>query len=322
MATNVNIYVPNVGEKEALKAILIQKGMVLGLYRTQIIPDGNTVFDTLTELPTGGGRGYAQKALTNVIVEDALAASKWFLSTNSSGKAEGAYDNAVQTWSFNAVDVADGYTYYGVFAYCWVLPFDGGSKEIKVGDTIKGGTSAATGLVTGVCVQSGTWGAGTAAGYLDIMTKTGTFQDGENIYVQGEILTFVAAPTAAGDLYSVGDTFKVTTGGGGGIGTVMTLTGGDNTPVATINVNPGAGGRNYTVGAGKVTAKLVGGGNDALTVEIATLATAAYAVTNTGITADAHKRLLATWALAAGVAISTNGQSFTWDMKLALASGT
>jgi hypothetical protein len=37
MATNLNVYVPNIGEKEQLKAILLQKAMVLGLYKNQII---------------------------------------------------------------------------------------------------------------------------------------------------------------------------------------------------------------------------------------------------------------------------------------------
>jgi len=322
MATNVNVYAPNVGEIEALKAVLLTEGLVLGLYKAQIIPDGNTVIGTLTEMPTGSSRAYVEKELSTDIVEDALTASKWYVSVNSQGKAEGAYHNAALSWAFNGYDVADGNTVYGVFAYTWVLPFDAGSKEIKVGDTVKGATSAATGIVTGVCVQSGSWGAGTAAGYLNIKTKTGTFQNDENIYVVGEIATLVAAPTAAGDTYSVGDLFRLTSGDGRAVGVVLTLTGGDNSPVATIGTVPGYGGRGYAVGTGKVTAKITGGGNDALTVEIATLATAAYAVANTGTNGDALKKLMAVWAFAAGIAITTDGQTLTWDMKLALSSGT
>jgi hypothetical protein len=259
--------------------------------------------------------------LSTDIVEDALAASKWFVYTNGSGRAEGAYSNAVLSFAFNANDVADVNTVQGLFAYTWVLPFDTGTREIKVGDTIKGGTSAATGIVTHVSLQSGTW-AGTAAGYLNIKTKTGTFIDGENIYVVGEIATLVAAPTAAGDVYSVGDLFHITGGDGKAVGVVLSLTGGDNSPVATIGTVPGHGGKGYSLGAGKATTKITGGGNDALTVEVASLATAAYAVTNTGVTADAHKRLIAVWAFASGVLIETDGQTVTWDMKLTLASGT
>lgn len=321
MATNVSIYCPNEGEKEALRAFLQNNALVLGIYRNQVVPSGSTRLSDLTELTTGGGRGYARKELTNEMLATLRTASKWFITLNSLDKAEGQYDTGALTWTFNAVDVADAYTAYGVFAFTWVVPFDAGATEIKVGDTIKGGTSAATGIVTQVTVESGTWAAGTAAGYLNIKTKTGTWVNDENIYVQGQIATFVAAPTAAGDLYSVGDTFKIVqTGADGGVGFVLTLTGGDNTPVATIGVNPGDGGRNYTIGAGKVTAKLTGGGNDALTVEIATLSTAAYAVTNTGVTADAHQRLMAVWALSSGEAIDTNGQTITADVKISMST--
>jgi hypothetical protein len=324
MATNLSVYVPNVGEMEALKAILLTEALVLGLYKTAIIPDGNTVVATLNEMPTGGGRAYAQKELTNDLTEAALAASKWFMYTNPLGKGEGAYHNAPLSWVLNAADLADANTVYGVFAYTWVLPFKEGSREIKVGDTVQA-TSGATGIVTSVCVQSGGWAAGTAAGYLNIKTKTGTFTDGENIWIKGEIATLVASPTAAGDAYSVGDLFKIddaVLAGEGAIGVVLSLTGGDNSPVATIGTVPGAGGRNYTVAAGQDTQKITGGGNDALAVEVASLATAAYAKTNTGVTADAHKKVMAVWPYATGIAITLEGQTITFDLKMALATGT
>jgi hypothetical protein len=234
MATNVNVYIPNVGEKEILKAFLLQKAMILGVYKTQINPDGSMTFNTLDELPTGGGRGYTRKELTNDILLTALAADKYFVKTNSSGRAEAAYNNDVLTWTFTAADVADGNTYYGIFAFCYVMPFDGGVTEIKVGDTVTGHTSGATGVVTGVSLQSGTWGGGDAAGEIDIKTKSGTFQNDEELWVSG----------------------------------------------------------------------------------------AKVAVANTGITADAHKRLLAVWAFPSGIAITKVGQTLTWDHKIALASGT
>ncbi len=317
MATNVNIYVPNSGEKEALKALLLTKGMVLGLYKNQVQPDGNTIFDTLEELTAGGGRSYARKELSNAIVENALAADKWFVSINALGRAEGTYHNAVLSWVFNDVDVADGHTAYGVFAFSWVLPFDAGAKEIKVGDVVKGATSGATGIVTGVCVQSGTWAAGTAAGYLDIMTKTGTFVNDENILVSGEAGTLNATPTAGGTGYALGDLVEISTGGAGARVVVTAAAAG-----VVSSVHLATGGKDYTTGTGKATTKITGAGNDDLTVNIEALASAAYAVTNTGVTADAHKRLLAVWAFAAGQAISQNGFSITWDHKVALASGT
>ena len=77
-------------------------------------------------MPTGGGRGYAPFVLTNDVKEGAAAADMWAMIINASGKAEAAYDNAVQEWTFLAADVADVNTVYGVFGYTLVLPFDAG----------------------------------------------------------------------------------------------------------------------------------------------------------------------------------------------------
>jgi hypothetical protein len=68
------VYIPNESEKEALKAILLQQAMTIGLYKNQIIPDGSTLFATLEELTTGAGYGYAPKVLSNDVKEGAAAA--------------------------------------------------------------------------------------------------------------------------------------------------------------------------------------------------------------------------------------------------------
>ncbi|MDI6752774.1 MAG: hypothetical protein QME78_00080 [Thermodesulfobacteriota bacterium] len=193
------IYVPNVGEKELLKDILLTQALILGLYKNPIIPDGNTTFDTLEELPSGGGRGYAAKALSNVLIVSAAAADKWFVSTNAAGKAEAQYSNAALEWVFAAADVADVNTVYGIFGYTLVLPFDAGSGEIRVGDTVTGLASGATGVATGVVLLSGAW-SGTAAGYLCIKTKTGTFQNDENLQVGG-VTKAVSDTGATGDAH-------------------------------------------------------------------------------------------------------------------------
>lgn len=52
----------------------------------------------------------------------------------------------------------------------------GGTYEIVVGDTITGETSAATAAVTSVTLTSGSWAAGTAAGYLTMASAVGSFQ--------------------------------------------------------------------------------------------------------------------------------------------------
>lgn len=318
MATNVNIYVPNQGEKEALRAILKTKALVMFLYKNAVIGEGATLFESLTEWPADGGRAYARKELSIDLVEDAVAAAKWFLTTNSLGRAEGQYNNAVLSWAFNAVDVADGASVYGVGAFSWMLPFDGGAIEIKVGDKIKGATSGATGIVTGVCLTSGAWGAGTAAGVLDIMTKTGTFQDGENITIVGAIAT-VAVGAAPGTGYAVGDIFGITQAGAAGAKLVVATIGGGGAVTGVVVVN---GGHDFTVANALPTVKLTGGGDNALTINISTLAATVYAVTNTGATADAHKRLMAIWPFSTPLAIASDGQAATWDMKMALATGT
>jgi len=196
----MSVYIPNVGEKEAIKSILMQQALILGLYKNQIIPDGNTIFETLEELPTGGGRGYAAKVMTNDIVEGASVADRWAISINSAGKAEGQYSNAEQQWTFLAADVADGNTVYGVFGYVLVLPFNAGSGEIKVGDTVAGQVSLATGVVTGIAVLSGAWGGSNAAGFMYIKNKTGTFQNGENLQVGG-VTKAVSNTGATGDAH-------------------------------------------------------------------------------------------------------------------------
>jgi hypothetical protein len=317
MATNVSVYVPNQGEKEALRAIIKSKALVLFLYKNPVMGEGTVVFEHLTEWTEGGGGTYARKELSIDIVEDAVAAAKWFLTTNALGRAEGQYNNAVLSWNFNAVDVAYGASVHGVGAFSWVLPFDAGAIEIKVGDKIKGVTSGATGIVTSVCLISGSWGAGTAAGYLDIMTKTGTFQNDENITIVGAIATG-SIGNAPGDGYAVGDIFAVVqAGASGGKGVVTTVNAGAVT--GFVIVDPGTG---YTVGDNKATAKITGAGDDAFTFDVDTLAVTVYAVTNTSATADAHKRLMEFWPFTTPLPIASDGQTATWDMKLALATGT
>ena len=155
----------NVGELEekALKAIINSMAFELGLYKTQIIPDGNTVVGHDFRLPTGSGRTYARKALTNTINESAAAADKWYVSTNSLGRAEGQYGLTAgpQEFTFAAADVADGNTIYGAFAFAWAPPFDSGLAA----GPYQGGrwdqrrdVSEATGVVTAVILLSGTGG--------------------------------------------------------------------------------------------------------------------------------------------------------------------
>lgn len=93
----------------------------------------------------------------------------------------------------------------------------------------------------------------------------------------GLITVLNATPTAGGAGYAVDDTFNITTGGTLATGKVTAATGGVVTAVALTSSGSG-----YTTGTGKATAKTSGGGNDALTVNITTVAnvTATYGTTN------------------------------------------
>ncbi|TPN11722.1 hypothetical protein [Mesorhizobium sp. B2-1-2] len=66
----------------------------------------------------------------------------------------------------------------------WVIPFSGGGTNvISPGDKIKGATSGATAVVEEVLLASGSWAAGTAAGFFTVQegSLVGTFGS-ENVY--------------------------------------------------------------------------------------------------------------------------------------------
>lgn len=203
--TTVTGYVPNDGEKQMLRAVLQVTMQYMGLYGVHIVPDGNTTIDTITEITCNGA--YAVKALKNELAA-AKTADKWYVFINADGKAEAQYglDDGPQEWVFNASDVDDSQTAYGVFIYAWELKFKTGSAAINVGDTVAGATSTDTAVVTQVQITSGTWGGGDAAGILLIKAPSGTspyFQDGENLQVSAATKA-VADGVAYKKLISVG----------------------------------------------------------------------------------------------------------------------
>ncbi|MER9912802.1 hypothetical protein NKJ71_19440 [Mesorhizobium sp. M0050] len=80
-------------------------------------------------------------------------------------------------------NMTDGTTYTSAMLQ-WVIPFSsGGTNVISAGDKIKGATSGATAVVEEVLIASGTFAAGTAAGFFTVQegTLVGTFQS-ENVY--------------------------------------------------------------------------------------------------------------------------------------------
>lgn len=174
----MTLYCPNLGEKELLQDILTSQAWRLGLYKAHIIPDGSTIFSTMEELDAEAG-GYQTKDLSSSTVTDALTADKWYIYTNSSGKAEAQYDaeDISQDWTFIQADVDNADTAYGVMMWTLTIGFtSGGTEEVLIGDTITGLTGGATAIVTCVRLESGTWAGGDAAGTLCIKTQTGTFE--------------------------------------------------------------------------------------------------------------------------------------------------
>jgi len=85
----------------------------------------------------------------------------------------------------------------------WTLSFDsGGTSQIVAGDRITGADSGATALVISVSLQSGTWGAGNAAGQLLLRRVSGWFQDNENLNVgvSTNLAAVNGSPTGQGEV--------------------------------------------------------------------------------------------------------------------------
>jgi hypothetical protein len=105
---------------------------------------------------------------------------------NAVGGATAAmYKSTVAGWSLVALGREIAFT-------------SGGTYEILEGDTITGATSTAFAVVTRVVLQSGTWAAGTAAGYLVFASDTGAFQ-AENLDVGANL----NVATIAGDASAI-----------------------------------------------------------------------------------------------------------------------
>jgi len=286
----------------------------VGLFRNVVPQDGGVGFTNFQELPSGGGRAYATKSIDNAVNMSALVQNQWYITTNASGRAEAQYcaglpPTAYMEWVFNATDVADGYSIYGAYRWVEVLPFDAGGlvneRQLQEGDIIKGGTSGATGEIAAMVLFSGSWAAGTAAGWLILKNVTGTWENDEDILISGEIGTINTVPTAGGTGYVTGDLVKIVeTGGSEGLVLVVLAAAG---VVSTVGL--AHGGQGFTVAAGKATAKITGAGNDDLTVEVTALATSnVYAQSNTGtlFAGDLHKKVIVADLLTTAQAVSTS----------------
>ena len=194
----------NEGEFANLEMFLMKITINIGLYKNVIVPAGPTTWANIQEMPTGGGRGYAPMQLARVLSYLTPATATWFLSLSAVGKAQAAYDIAPLQWIMAAQEVSDANTIEGSFKFYWMIPFQNGANLPPEGTQIKGATSGATAYITGVVTLSGVWGSGTAAGHFYLETKTGTFQNGENLTNVAGSTTYAQSASAtknAGDAW-------------------------------------------------------------------------------------------------------------------------
>lgn len=98
------------------------------------------------------------------------------------------YDGTVYAWRNNSAGTAavmhkssvSGWT---AVALGYQLEFNTGTIEIVDGNFVNGATSGASGTVTRVVLETGSWAAGDAQGRLIFASVTGTFSSGENIQI-------------------------------------------------------------------------------------------------------------------------------------------
>lgn len=83
----------------------------------------------------------------------------------------------------------------------WMIPYDGGTGNVPtLGSTVTGATSGATGELMNVssAINAAPTNAGSAmpaTGYVKLTTKSGTFQDNENLQVSGSTFAVVNSST-------------------------------------------------------------------------------------------------------------------------------
>jgi hypothetical protein len=92
-----------------------------------------------------------------------LGAKKYAIRNKVGSLTAGLFESTVSGWSEVALNEELAFT-------------SGGTHEILEGDTLTGATSTETAVVERLQVTSGTWGAGTAAGWLILSAKSGAFQ--------------------------------------------------------------------------------------------------------------------------------------------------
>ena len=126
----------------------------------------------------------------------------------------------------------------------WRVHFKSGQAEPEEGETITGGTSGATAVISRVCHMKGDWSGSAAVGHLALKNVAGAFQDGEDLVVDGTVIAAADGYDVTNNLEPGGHydfdnyNFYATTGllrmyGAGGVGTAFEWDGEVFAPIFT-----------------------------------------------------------------------------------------
>lgn len=116
---------------------------------------------------------------------------------------------------------------------CYIAPnriafTSGGTTELLSGAKIAGGTSGATGIVRYIEVTSGTWAAGTAAGWIYFESTTGTWNSSEQINR--------TKPTSSSNIATTNGSLQGNIGNGNTQFVVKTATGGTPSNQSAVDI--------------------------------------------------------------------------------------
>lgn len=176
-----------------------------GLINASNLLDDATLYRNTTLTATANGvpvqDGASTDALDTTYARAAIEHARGLISTvTGSGDIRGVWVYKGVTYAFRDNVGGTAGQMYKETATGWTLvslgyeiAFTGGSQKgsgddgVEVADTITGATSTETAIVTGVAITSGTWSAGTAAGWIYVQAApSGAFQ-AENLDVGADL---------------------------------------------------------------------------------------------------------------------------------------
>jgi hypothetical protein len=184
--------------------------LVTGTFSTGNVKVSGVVVGTCTGAQVSGGASAALDATYTNLAADVYRALIAEVPGEGSILGVWLYNDQVYAFRNNVgstaavmyVDSASGWASVNLGRY--VAFTSGGTTEIAAGDTITGATSAATAVVGRVVLTSGSWAAGTAAGFFHFASQTGTFQ-AENLNVGASLnLATIAGNSSAVSLTAGG----------------------------------------------------------------------------------------------------------------------